>query len=281
MYEQIEIGTSQSLKIKKYLIPYIDIPYHHHPEIELVLVIKSSGKVFIRNSQVSFEPGDMFIFGSNAPHLILNDKEYYNKKLESELIVIQFHHELYKNHLLKIPEFINIQKLFEQSTAGIKFSNIFSTKLYHQIEQLIEYSGIERFTQVFSALDKLQNELQYQLIDKFAVAYSDIEAVERIQKINRFLLQNYNRDILLKEVAEIACLNKSSFCRYFKKHFRKTFTQYLNELRIDYASKLLIEGSFPISRIGYEAGYNNLPYFIRQFNKIVGMTPTQYRESNK
>lgn len=281
MFEQIEIGSSQSLKIKKYQVRNLDIPYHFHPEIEIVLILKSTGKVFIRNAVTPFVPGDLFIFGPNVPHLLINDKIYYNKTFDVEVIVIQFHHDLFNRHLLILPEFRNIQKLLDQSKAGLKFPNIIKESLHDQLIQLLNHSGISRFATVISILDELQTTLQFELVDKFNPRSIDPKVPERIQKINRFLLQNYNRNISLAEVAEIANMNKSSFCRYFKEHTRKTFSQYLNELRIDYASKLLVEDSFSISRICYEIGYNNLPYFIRQFRRIQGMSPKQYREGNQ
>ncbi|WP_142784097.1 AraC family transcriptional regulator [Changchengzhania lutea] len=281
MFEQIEIGASQSLKIKKYHISNIDIPYHYHPEIEIVLILSSTGKVFVRNSMVVFKPGNLFIFGSNVPHLLINDKIYHNDELEVRLLVIQFHPDLFGNHLFNLPELINVQKLINNSNAGIKLESNKNWSKKNAIVDLLNTNNIERFTKILLMLDRIQRKHKFQFIDKFIECSDSIDIPIRIQNVNRFLLQNYHREISLDEIANIANMNKSSFCRYFKVHTNKTFSEFLNELRVDYASKLLIEGSLSISSIGYEVGYNNLPYFIKRFYKIKGINPKEYRAKYK
>lgn len=281
MFEQIEIGASQSIKIKKYHISNIDIPYHYHPEIEIVIILTSTGKLFVRNSMVTFKPGDLFIFGSNVPHLLINDKKYHSEELEVKLLVIQFHPDLFEKHLTNLPELANVQNLITSSNAGIKLEQNENLDKENVIADLLNTNSIERFTKTLLMLDNIQRKHNLLFIDQFVDQKDNADVPVRIQKVNKFLLQNYHREISLDEVSGIANMNKSSFCRYFKTHTNKTFSEFLNELRIEYASKLLIEGSFSISRIGYEVGYNNLPYFIKRFNKVKGMNPKEYRERHK
>ncbi|WP_299212478.1 AraC family transcriptional regulator [uncultured Aquimarina sp.] len=277
MFEQIEIGVSRSLKIRKYQIPNLDIPYHHHPEIELVLVLKSTGKVFVKNTMKSFSPGDLFLFDSNVSHLLINDEEYYNDDLSSEFIVIQMHSDLFKNYLLALPEFRNIERLLYKASGGIKFSDIRNSVAFDCIYTALNYTGFQRTIQILTLLESLWANTTFEIIDKISTIQETINQPSRIQKVNKFISQNYHRDISLEEVANIACMNKSSFCRYFKEHTRKTFSQYLNELRVDYAAKLLAEQSFTVSKICYEVGYNSVPYFIKKFKNITGVSPKQYR----
>lgn len=280
MFEQVGIGTSQSLKVKQYVLPNLDIPYHHHPEIEIVFVISSSGKVFVKNSVLPFQKGDLFMFGSNVPHLFINDKVYYDEELktkEVKLIVIQFHSELFNDKFLRLPEFKGIEKLIHQSMYGIKYSNIPNSEIHHRALELERARGIDRLVKAISLLELLRADHKFEAIDKFGGNDLELKVNTRMEKINRFLLQNYQRDVSLDEVAGIANMTKSSFCRYFKEHARRTFSEYLNELRIDYACKLLMEGSFSISRISYEVGYNSIPYFIQRFRKIHHISPKEYR----
>ncbi len=281
MFEQIEIGASQSIKIKKYHFSKIDIAYHYHPEIEIVLILSSTGKVFVRNSMVEFKPGDLFIFGSNVPHLLINDKIYLNGELEVKLLVIQFHPDLFGNHLFNLPELMSVQKLINNSNAGIKLESNKKWAKENAIADILNANNIERFTKILLMLDRIQRKHKFVFIDKFSEHNDTTNVPIRIQKVIKFLLQNYHREISLDEVSNIANMNKSSFCRYFKLHTNKTFSEFLNELRIDYASKLLMEGSLSISSIGYEVGYNNLPYFIKRFYKIKGVNPKEYRAKFK
>ena len=96
-------------------------------------------------------------------------------------------------------------------------------------------------------------------------------------KVKAFLHREYTRNISLKEVADIAGMNQSAFCRYFLEKTSKTCFQYINELRITYACKLLLERKLTISQICHEVGYNNISNFNRQFKKVTGYTPTEYR----
>ncbi|MEM8908087.1 MAG: AraC family transcriptional regulator, partial [Bacteroidota bacterium] len=139
----------------------------------------------------------------------------------------------------------------------------------------------QRLLAMLHLLDQWSGHQPMELIDKLHPDATPPHTPERIQLVQRFLLQQYHRSITLAEVAELASMNKTSFCRYFKECTRKTFSQYLNELRIDYACKLLLEGTFSVSRIGYEVGYNNVPYFLRQFKKIKGLSPKQYRNQHR
>ena len=104
---------------------------------------------------------------------------------------------------------------------------------------------------------------------------------ERINKVFEFVANNFKKNILLDEVAEVASMSKTAFCRYFKLRSLKTFLEYLNEVRINYACKLLIEGHMSISEISYECGFNSPSYFNRQFKVVKEMTPKEYSKKYK
>ena len=94
-----------------------------------------------------------------------------------------------------------------------------------------------------------------------------------MKRVNKFLLQNYNKEISLELVASIAMMNKTSFCRYFKIQTGKTFSTFINDLRIHYSKKLLIGGTYSIKRIAYEVGYNNPTYFTKLFTLKNAISP--------
>ena len=98
----------------------------------------------------------------------------------------------------------------------------------------------------------------------------------RITKVLSVVNREYAQDISLTEIASLAGMNKSAFCRFFKSKTSKTFTQYLNELRINYACELLLAGKLTISQICYETGFNNISNFNRQFKNITSYNPTSY-----
>lgn len=98
----------------------------------------------------------------------------------------------------------------------------------------------------------------------------------RIVKVKAFLHREYTKTISLQEIADVAGMNESAFCRYFLRKTSKTCIQYINELRVSYACKLLLERRLTITQICYESGYNNISNFNKQFKKVTGYTPTDY-----
>ena len=97
-----------------------------------------------------------------------------------------------------------------------------------------------------------------------------------MDKVYEYIFKNFNHNISLKNVAEVANMNKSAFSRLFKKVNNKPYSKYLNEIRIGYACKLLIENKYNITFICYESGFNNISNFNRQFKNITSMTPSEY-----
>ncbi len=100
----------------------------------------------------------------------------------------------------------------------------------------------------------------------------------RIHKVYQFLIQNFHRDVELQEVSDLCNLTPNAFCRFFKSRTQKSFTQFLNELRIGHACKLLQNEVYSVSDVCYECGYNNLTNFNKFFKNITGKTPSEYRK---
>jgi AraC-like DNA-binding protein len=279
LFEQVEIGPSHSVKVKQYRIPVFDIPYHFHPEVEITLVESSRGKVFVSDSVTDFEPGDLFIFGVNVPHIFVNHKGHSPADAAVVVTVIQFPDDLI-SRLAYFPEFKQIEDFIRFSSGGIKVGQA-PASLVQAMGETLRAGGITRFSHVLMLLHQLSQLPYPEPIDKSGNHPVRGGMPERFRSVSRYILSHYHRDISLDEVASVASMNKSAFCRYFKEHARKTFSEYLNELRIDYASKLVLEGSLSISQICFEVGYNNLPYFIKQFKKIKGASPRQYQAQHR
>jgi len=126
-------------------------------------------------------------------------------------------------------------------------------------------------------LDRIARAQDYELLSNqgFTNSLNNADS-ERINKVIDYLMDNYQREIKLDDIAELVNLNKSSFCRYFKYRTHKTFSQFLNEIRIAHACKLLVENETTISEVCYETGYNNISHFNREFKRITGLTAKAY-----
>lgn len=271
LYEKISLEESASFLIKKFAVRYFDAPLHFHPEYELTYIINGNGKRFVGDSVEEFSSGDLVLLGSNIPHFWRCDKDFYeDDKLKAEAIVIQFSVDFVEKIIGNIPEFRGIYQLLTQSTYGFKF--IGNNLIINSLIQLSETKSVVNFLDVLLILSQLKREVLSSQVSK-----TDIAENERMRRILDFTLNNFTEQIKIEQVAEVANLSVPSFCRYFKQRTRKTYIDYLNELRVIYARKLLINTDFSISQVGLECGFQNLSNFHRIFRKLVGSTPLNYR----
>jgi AraC-like DNA-binding protein len=252
--------------------------WHYHPELELVLIEKSSGTRFIGDNIEKFEAGEVVLIGENLPHMWLNEEAYFNESsnLTAEAIAIHFKKDFLGEVFLDAPEMKLISELIQRAKRGVKFSEL-KSKEVEEIRSLMHLNGFEKAIGFLMILNKLAKQTKFKLLasEGFISSFNKNEN-KNLEKIYQYVFQNFNTQISLNNVAEVACMNSSSFSRYFKRIHRKTFTEYVNELRIGFACKMLIEGKYSITDIGYESGFNNVSNFNRQFKKITNLSPSQY-----
>ena len=281
--EQIEIDHQKSFRSERIHIPFFDVAYHYHPEIELVLFLRGDGKMFVKDTMVPFSEGTLFIIGSNVPHLPISHPRFKDENSNEtiEYVVIQADQSYFEESLFELPEISDIKALIKDSNQGILISNFHKTNLFEPLKNLNDLDFFDRLMSFISILNKIKKEHSYKLIDHSNKKNEITIIDERMKRVNKFLIQNYNKEVSLDEVAAIAIMNKASFCRYFKAQTGKTFSAYINDLRIHYSKKLLIGGSYTVKRIAYEVGYNNPTYFIKRFTDKNEVSPKKYRELHR
>jgi YesN/AraC family two-component response regulator len=277
--EHIETGSTKSLRVLHFEQADSDLPWHFHSEIEIVYFLKGSGRVLVNDFFELFSKGDIILIGSKIPHVFLYGK-LQDKSEQSTILeayVIQFSAELFNFQILQLPEFLNIKNLLLRMKFGLKVKPNIRKKISELIIKISESEGIYQITTLIEILELLSKKEACKLIR--SNIQSDVPSDEKIrmQKIISYIQDNYNRTITLNEIANHANMNRSSFCIYFRQHFRKTFTEYLNELRVGYACKLLVNNKLSVSEIAFQVGYNDISYFIGQFKKLNSITPLQYR----
>ncbi|MDO6518440.1 AraC family transcriptional regulator [Zobellia uliginosa] len=279
-YKQTEKRPENSFLARQDRLPCIEQNWHFHKELELIYFIKSSGTRYVGNSIGSFGPGELYLIGSNVPHLFKNHKEYYQDQQESEavnLIVIKFESNFLGREFLDITESQKLKSLFQLADRGIKFSKATTYMVHNLITGLVGDQGLSSVVGLLKVLDTLSISENYKTLCSEVIAntYNNNEK-DRMGKVITFLTENFEKKIELEKVASIAHMTPNAFCRYFKKRTRKSFTQYLNEIRLRNACKLLIEGEMQISTICYQSGFNTLTNFNRQFKALMNITPTEY-----
>jgi len=277
--ENLSSNISHSFRVKHSKLQYLDSPWHYHEDFEIFYIIKSSGKRFVGDSIDNFSEGDLVFMGPNLPHVWKNGPECYsNKKNNAEAIVVQFKENSLGEGFFNLPEFSAIKKILSLSKRGLRISGITKEKIVPLLSEISKNEGAKRITILLEILDLLSKSKElYPLASiSFEKMYFD-DSRSRINKILEFVSNNFNKNIQLDEIAEIANMSKTAFCRYFKKRTLKTFWEYLTEVRIGYAGRLLINEDLSIHAICTECGFNSNSYFTKIFKSQFGFTPVEYR----
>ena len=281
---KIESNSQQSFQIRKDIRPNFYSSWHYHEELELTLILKSSGTRFVGDSIQQFSAGDLVLVGENVPHVWKNDDSYYqessNKKAEA--IVIHFLKNFAGVGFFDLPEMSKIKTLINEAKRGIFFSGKLKVVLAERIKALIGKSSFDQMIGLLEILNIMANSNDVQKLSTvgFSNSFSSTNG-DQINRIYEYIIEHFRSDISLEKVAQMAHMTPTAFCRFFKSRTRKTFTQFLNEIRISFACRLLIAGKEDVSQVCFDCGFNNLSYFNRQFKKIKNETPSSYREKHK
>lgn len=271
-------NTTTSIFIRKNSYANFLKIWHYHPELELVTVLKSKGTRFIGDSIEKFQPKDVVLIGKNLPHMWLNDPKYFkeNSQLKAEAISIHFKEDFLGNTFLQLPEIKPIVALFKKAEQGIQFKNV-PKSIRQAIETLNSETDFNKTHQFIGILHQLALHDDYKLLASAGyVSLLTLEELKLSNKVIAYIFKNFNNDINLKTVADIANMNPSAFSRSFKRVHRKTFSKYANEIRVGFACKLLQENELNVAAVAYESGFNNLSNFNRQFKMIKKMSPSGY-----
>jgi AraC-like DNA-binding protein len=218
--------------------------------------------------------------GPGLPHYWQSDTEFYqnNEELKAKVIVIHFELDFLGQDFFEIPEMNSVKILLSKASRGIHFPEEAAKLLGEKLLAIPVKNDWLQITELISALCMMA-ECNYKTIasESFSNSYHQSNNEDRITGIYNYLIQNHHDDISLSDVADFANMNTSAFCRYFKKVTSKTFSDSLNDIRIGIACKKLINTELSIAEIGYSCGYQSISYFNRQFKKVKGYTPSDYR----
>ena len=283
-YEKLSTETEYGINILDTDCPYLEVPWHFHPETEIIYIEKGSGTRFVGDHSEAFEEGDIGLIGPNLPHVWKSDP-IYRKNIEgltAHVKVVHFHDTILKGPLAQLVEMQGINQLLNESQFGIKFYGSAKKNIEIQLKELIQSSGIDKLLQLLKILDYMSKTDEKQLLASTGYSRTKNSAdYSRFDKAYQYMIDNFQKEVTLKTVSEIIGMTPTSFCRYFKKRTKKTFQNVLNEFRIGHACKLLIEEKMSISGVGFESGFNNISNFNEQFKKIKGISPGQYIKNRK
>lgn len=279
--ERLNKEAKSSFVLQKDVYPHYPTPWHYHPEYELVLVLKSSGEKIIGDHISSFADGDLAFLGPFLPHVYHNSQIYYeeNSNLTAEAIVIHFTKDFLGNHFFNIPEMEAIVSFLENSVMGFSITGKTRQLVARKMNDMLEMPGPVRVIELLTILHTLsETKDKKRLASPGFIQNFKASGSEQITKVCDFIMKNFAADLTLEQVARIANMSPNAFCNFFKRRTRKTFVNFLNEVRVGYACKLLSVDRLNITEVCYSSGFKNLSNFNRQFKRIVNKTPHKYRK---
>lgn len=281
LIKKIDVRFDYSFSVREDIIPYFDSRWFYHPELELTLIRKGSGVQFVGDGIHRFRSGDIFLLGSNLPHLWRSDEEYFDSRnnLQVEVVTVHFLEEFWGEEFLNLPEVKPIKKLFEIAKKGIRLKSPLKELVSEKMEDMLQLKGASRIANLLNISYMMSVSSDYKLLSSTGFTQQIVEEnAERINLIYHYTFNNFQDEITIEKVSGASNLSPNYFCRYFKSVTKKTYWQFLREIRIGYACKLLVEGVMNVSEISFSCGFNNQSNFNRQFKLITGKTPLEYRE---
>lgn len=277
LIQKLPLSEQSSFVADKFITPYFETPWHYHPEYELVMIIKGKGKRFVGNHVSDYKEGELDFLGPNLPHWYR--KENHNE--EGGSLVIHFREEFLGKGFLQIPEMQKIGLLFEKSKMGLHITGETRNIVASKMQETLSVSGIDRLICLLSLLKILAASTEYESLSNPELSNQTEKENDRLQKVFSYVMDHFKEDIHVEDVARIAMMSPSGFCRYFKSRTKKNFSHFVNEIRIGHACKQLMKDNFSISYVCSESGFNNMANFNKQFKKIVKQTPNQFKQKNR
>jgi AraC-like DNA-binding protein len=277
----VPIIQDGSIVVQEDILPYFYNYFHRHTEAQITLISKGAGTLIAGNYTQPFKAGEVYILGANQPHIFRAEPKYFEHPKAGSIhaIHIYLNLELFSNTIFKLPEFNQIRKFVRTTHNGFQLPEKFVREAAKKIKKIRSTTGLERLQKFIWLLNFFSTEVKEWKSLSTGFSRNELTDTEgmRINDIYQYTIDHYADKISLKKVAEVAHITPHAFCKYFKKHTRKTYMGFLNEIRINEACKKIIAGNFDsIATVGYSVGFNNTITFNRVFKKITGITPTEY-----
>jgi AraC-like DNA-binding protein len=266
--------------VKEITQPYFSTEFHFHDECQLVYVVESAGRRIIGDNIEYFESGELIFVGSGTPHVWHNEQKYFEgKELQARSLAMYVSPALLLEHLDPFGNTASVKAWLKKAQRGIQFYGKAKADILALMQQMLQQQDLHQTISFMTLLQKMMGTKEYRLLagSNYVNLYNDKDQ-SRMDDIFKFIFRHFKRDIPLSEIAAIAGINVHSFCRFFKSRTQKSFTHFVNELRIGYACRLLQEKEMSMVELSNKCGYRNTTHFNRFFKKIKGKTPREYKK---
>ena len=275
---------NSSIHISHERCQFFESQSHFHDDLELNLILKSTGTRFVGDCIDSFQEHDLVLLGPNIPHYWLNDKKYHNNQSDehAEAIVVRFPELFLGKDQYNLPEMGQMKQLFEKAKRGLLLNGDGKDRIISSIHKMLHYQGIERLIIFLGILNAITNACDLKILSSEGFMTSlNSKNKKRMNDVYDFITTNFKDKISLEEIANKAHMNPSAFSRFFSQCTGKSVTTFLQEIRLGFACKLLVHDQMSISDIISESGFQNQAYFNKLFIERKGMSPNRFKQQHK
>ncbi|TLP48117.1 MULTISPECIES: AraC family transcriptional regulator [Cohaesibacter] len=278
--ELVHIRKGESFAAWQHGYPFRTVRWHYHPEYEIHLVVSTSGKYYVGDHIGQFKPGQLVMTGPYLPQNWISEipeGSFHHRRSQ----VIQFSEPFIEDAMDAIPEMASFRPMLERSQRGLLFDNETGNSIEPVLSQLVDATGIKRIALFCEIVDTLLRAPEPQVLASLNFQLEMGGADDTgINRAIHFLRENLTKPITEADLADLTGQSQSSFSRSFKRHTGMTLVRYKNQLRIDLACHMLLSDvDARIADICYDVGFANLSNFNRHFQKLKGMSPSEFRTS--
>lgn len=277
LIQKIYVEEENSFACRLYRTPHFETNWHKHEEYELILITEGHGTALIGDYVGDYKPGDIYFLGSGLPHWFR--KAHQN--ITGSAIVLHFQKNFWGNNFLHLPEMKTVLRFLESDNNGIQLQKKLQVNITGLINQIEKTSGVDRIFLLLKSLQQMSESKQYHIITKAFDSSSGSKKNSAIEKVFTYSFKHFLGPVTLAEVANVAGMTIPTFCRFFKRNVKKSYFDFIKELRIGHACKLLRETNDPILDICYVSGYNSWAHFSKQFKQVKKVAPGIYRRQVK
>lgn len=279
----IEAGLQkeQSFFIKKIDQHHFNTPFHFHEFCEMNYVVESFGKRIVGDSIANFSSGDLVLMNSNLPHIWYNDPRYFGEEeLPTAKAIVTYFNPNFLSGLSNENELDRkLKDLLEKARRGIRFYGNTKHNAIAKLNAIVNKQGLEKVVEFLNIINLLLISNEYECLASIGYQHSFNEKdTQRMNNVYQYLFKNFTETITLANIASVANLTPPAFCSFFKKRTQKSFSNFLNELRVGHACKLLQNQELTIADVCFQSGYQNMTNFNSFFKRITEKTPSEYRK---
>jgi AraC-like DNA-binding protein len=255
-----------------------DFPLHHHAEYELNFVSNCAGaRRIVGDSMQELGDYDLVLVGGDLPHCW---EQHQCKSRNIHEVTIQFSPDLISHELMMKNQLSSIREMFERAKTGLSFNLPVIMSVYSKIDELTKSQpGFMRLLKLLEILYMLSTSDGCRSLS--SSSFADVKSPtdsRRVRKVEQEIAANYNKQLYLKDLADMVGMTPTAFSRFFKMRTGRTLSDYIIDIRMGHASRMLIDTTMTMSEICYECGFNNISNFNRIFKKRKGCCPKEFRD---